>query len=356
MEAAAHRAQGSAVRWLLPIAPLAVLLSLLLLQPTRARESPFRCVTLDIVLTSRFQLIGPGWIGGDGAQSISVGKSRLWIFGDSFLGNVETDGSHSHPGCRIVRSTALRETAAGLRIVNADLQSLISGTDESRRWHWLTDGVYEAGEVRMPVWSVQWADGPFPFQVTGLAVARLSWPGLDLIDLIPKPYRGILWGLSLYRETEWTYIYGWNAYDKLYVARARTGALAGRWMYRTRQSTWSSRQARAAPILTNASTGSVVPYRGKFVLITQRPRFGANIALHLGETPYGPFDRGRTIYRTPESSSRVFTYAATAHSRVGDELRVGYSVNAWSTADLHEDASIYRPRFIRVDLGCVLDD
>ena len=51
----------------------------------------------------------------------------------------------------------------------------------------------------------------------------------------------------------------------------------------------------------------------------------------------------------------MFSYLATAHRLVGDdELLVGYSVNAWNLGDLHTYATLYRPRFVRVDLDCVL--
>ncbi|MEE4608513.1 MAG: DUF5005 domain-containing protein, partial [Desulfobacteraceae bacterium] len=41
-----------------------------------------------------FARTGGGWTGGDGTLSVPLGDGRtLWLFGDSFLGKVNPDGS-----------------------------------------------------------------------------------------------------------------------------------------------------------------------------------------------------------------------------------------------------------------------
>jgi hypothetical protein len=313
------------------------------------------CATQDSAFTSRFALGGPGWIGGDGAQSVRIGKRTLWLFGDSFIGHVESDGSHNHPGCRLVRNAALVSTEEGPRLAH-DGGSLMPTDDEQERWNWPGDGVYEAGEVRLAVYDVRTKPGPvgWDFEITGVRVARLSWPELELIDMTARPYRGILWGMSLYQDRAWTYIYGWGQPDRLYVARARAGALHSRWFYKTSRGPWSRRASSAGPILKNVTTASVIRYRGRYVLVSQRPYLSEAIALYQGISPYGPFDRGRTIYRTPETSGLAFTYLATAHRLIDDELLIGYSGNSGNWDDLHRYASLYRPRFVRADLGCLI--
>ena len=49
----------------------------------------------------------------------------------------------------------------------------------------------------------------------------------------------------------------------------------------------------------------------------------------------------------------VFCYAAKAHpwAATGNELLVSYCVNAWDFGRLFRDEAVYRPKFVRVELG-----
>lgn len=51
----------------------------------------------------------------------------------------------------------------------------------------------------------------------------------------------------------------------------------------------------------------------------------------------------------------VCAVAAAAHPEqgLGDGLLISYNVNAFDASALYANASLYRPRFVRVALGCL---
>ena len=57
--------------------------------------------------------------------------------------------------------------------------------------------------------------------------------------------------------------------------------------------------------------------------------------------------------REPEKDSRLMTYAAKSHARLSrrGELLVTYIINSTEFGQIAADASLYRPRFVRVPLS-----
>jgi len=78
------------------------------------------------------------------------------------------------------------------------------------------------------------------------------------------------------------------------------------------------------------------------------------------EKPEGPWSSSRAVYTVPglDRGKAYFTYAAKGHlhlSRPG-EILVTYIINANDFWDAAADASIYRPRFVRVPMEVVTGD
>ena len=59
----------------------------------------------------RFELDGPGWVGGDSTYSVELPDGRtLWLFSDSFIGEVTSSG-HPQPGMVMVHNALVTEDA-----------------------------------------------------------------------------------------------------------------------------------------------------------------------------------------------------------------------------------------------------
>ena len=76
----------------------------------------------------------------------------------------------------------------------------------------------------------------------------------------------------------------------------------------------------------------------------------------LGASPIGPFGRGHRIWRCPEVAEheQVFAYNAKAHPHLSPsgELLISYNLNSMDFfGELLKDATIYRPRFLRLPLA-----
>lgn len=103
------------------------------------------------------------------------------------------------------------------------------------------------------------------------------------------------------------------------------------------------------------------PYRDGYLMVTQDTSelFSTRIVAQVSCSPTGPFTVAAELYRTPETgafgsygNANVFTYNAHEHieNRDGDTLLVTYNVNSFVGDDLYDDVTIYRPRFVEVEL------
>ena len=86
----------------------------------------------------------------------------------------------------------------------------------------------------------------------------------------------------------------------------------------------------------------------------ERQPFSDRMVVYLAETPTGPWQGPVDIYRAPEASSAVAAYNPFVHpqfSRHGNGHLISYNINHVHDPDtLYDDAGLYRPRFIWVDL------
>src|SRR5690606_27792230 len=62
---------------------------------------------------ARFEVSGPGWIGGDSTYSVQLPQDRtLWLFSDSLIGTVD-DGGNPEPGMTMVHNALVVEDGSG---------------------------------------------------------------------------------------------------------------------------------------------------------------------------------------------------------------------------------------------------
>ena len=81
---------------------------------------------------------------------------------------------------------------------------------------------------------------------------------------------------------------------------------------------------------------------------------GHHILARAAASPEGPWSKPERIYKVPEpgEDKGLITYAAKGHAHLSreGELLVTYAVNSSDFGQIFRDASLYRPRFVRVPL------
>ncbi len=340
-----------------------------------ARSTVTATAHVDQSLTDRFADYGDtggGWTGGDSTFSLPLGNGKLgWFFSDTFLGTVNPDGSRP-ADAPFVNNSIVVQDFHGLHTVAGGGSGAPAGVvppEADGKWYWVGDPATGAhGTVQLPLLQFEkTGTGSFDFRWTANRLAILDGKSLALRTIVDLPSAiGINWGSWTLQQGSTTYIYGVNDVNGVrsaYVARAQgRDGLAGRWSF-WNGSRWSTKEADAVPITPNvANEFSVAPFKDGYLLVTQDTSelFSTRIVAKVGCSPTGPFTEATELYRTPETGAlgtygdaNVFTYNAHEHPelRHGNRILMTYNVNSFdNVGDVYNDATIYRPRFIDVDL------
>lgn len=311
-----------------------------------------------------FQRSGDGWTGGDGTLSVALPDGRTaWLFGDTLLGTVAADQTRAADtpfihNSLVVQSGPSLETRHGHR---AGAPAAFFDLSEKNEWYWPGDGTVESGNLYVflhrfrleqpKLWAWRW---------TGTAIATLSLPDLRWTGTGPAPSEnGVLYGVCLLETDTFTYIYGTRDESQpkqAHVARAPAGNLLGTWHHFDGRR-WSDQSTDTTSILAGVSTQYTViqACQGYYLFsMDGRVPFSNVIVAYRSRAPTGPWQGPQTVYQAPEANTRIAVYNPFAHTQFSDRGRVllSYNVNHVSDPDaLLRDARIYRPRFIRVDLG-----
>jgi len=351
-----------------------------------------------------------GWTGGDVAASFVIpGKRILWVFGDSFIGDVEA-GRH-------VRSTLVNNAIAVHpfdpdrpgKAPTAETINFFWGPDDetgkptawvrpvqkgsSKTWYWPTGGGLvlpgPSGAKHMALFLIllekkQGEDSLWAFQVVGNELAIIdnveqpaqSWK----IRIIELPYQidqagssgQVEWGVaSLYQpgadgSPGYVFIYGVESDQEdqrdLLLARVNPSGFEnfGNWEFFAGDEKWLKSPGRASHIVKGvASELSVDQVSGKnsgkkYVMVYSEPLFGERIFVRTASSPEGPWTDAQPVFTVSEvkKSKNYFAYAAKGHAALSGprSLLVSYIVNSHDFNELANDASIYRPRFFMIPL------
>lgn len=349
-----------------------------------------------------------GWTGADGIYAIQLNtqatdpnaKRILFVFSDTFIGDVLPDGSRA-PGATIVNNTMALLRGTQPVEENIKFYWATNQTDfpvaafrpqtpdsEMDNWYWLMDGVSINGTFYLFALRMEVGDGgPFNFAVAG--VVRIS---AELSETGPFPHRirnlstqedaplflagdetqgDFIFGSSIMVNTKaagssapdgYVYIYGTqndSNNKKLLAARVLPEDFAdfsawrfwngGDWVTAIEESN------PVAGITFISSEQSVSPLPdGRFAVVSQYFGLAPEIQIHIGSSPVGPFNEPVFVWVCPEAfeDPDIFCYNAKAQPALSSpgELLISYSVNTFDFFDLFADADIYRPRFIRVTL------
>jgi len=342
-----------------------------------------------------------GWTGADGIFSVPLdgrdapggaSGTTAFLFSDTVIGEVLPDGSRA-PGAQIVNNTLARLSGGAPLPSSIEFFWRTEGDKpravvepetpeaEPGAWYWNQDGVVIGGRFYSLFLRLAEAGGSFPFEVVG--VNLVSFPVSDIltgglpVDVEQRdtplfrpdqPGRGdIQFGAGLMLNTadagaphpdEFLYVYGVQneATKSLLVARVAPKDLAdfGAWRFWD-GAEWVESLDAAAPVTDRISNElSVTPLAdGRYLLVFQRDALAPWTAARVGESPVGPWGEVMNLYECPEAATDpdTFCYNAKAHPHLSapGELLVSYNVNTFDFfGDFFRDASIYRPRFIRL--------
>jgi hypothetical protein len=334
------------------------------------------------------RLAGVEWAAADGGAPTVLPDGRvLWLFGDTFTGQINGDGSLA-PDWRIVRNSFVVQQGACFR-------PLMGGAPNDRAdvipapgglWYWPSTAIVEptaTGNVlRMFLSRMTTNDNPAPwnFEFVDTQLATFTLPGLSLVNIGALPngiYSGpdYAWGGSAVTGVDnFIYVYGGRG-DKQSqdcdpgrerrVARVERGKLTtGPWQFFD-GTTWGSDPAAAAliqfvadaPLPATACTAkpldtlNVVPNPGGGYVAggklgeLRQPNslFGTEISKWTASAPEGPWHyTGKVADAVVEPNQ--FSYGASLRFNLpGGTPTVLYSVNSFD--DVAQDISLYGLRF-----------
>jgi len=324
-----------------------------------------------------------GWTGADGAYSVALADDKiLWLFGDTWYGDVR--GGRHVDAVIIHNSIAIQRgqmpSGASLEFYTGLLPSgnprAFFQPDDNSGWFWIYDGI-RVGQG-LYLFLVQLERTPernsFGFKIVGSQMGHVpnygDAPGNWRLTRHHIPWGRFsaagdtLFGSSLLKADKYIYIYGTTeAVDGLIrrksmiLARAPETELDrfDRWRFYSagKWSTDFNKASRLCSDMANEFSVSYLPAIGKYIVVYTEKGFSKHIAMRFAPDPWGPWSAPRRIYACPEADrgKDVFCYAAKGHpdlSPAPDELIITYVANSLDFDKMAADATLYRPRFLRV--------
>jgi hypothetical protein len=341
-----------------------------------------------------------GWTGADGIFSVPANgvntpgtagqTTTTFLFADTVIGEVLPSGRRA-TGARIVNNTlaTLRGGAPDpsrmefhWRTEGGQPRAVVApDTPEAgpNTWYWNQDGVVLGNTLHSLFLRLGPAPGAFPFEVVGVALVSFTVTDGLPTDVrqrdtpffrAPAAGRGdIQFGAGILANTAaagaphpdgYVYVYGIQndpSAKKLLAARVRPEDFEdfARWRFWDGEA-WSPSLDDAAPLTDRVSNElSVTPLTdGRYLLVFQLDTWAPYVAVRVGGSPVGPWGEFERVYRAPEvdgGDPNTFVYNAKAHPHLSapGELLVSYNVNTFDFfGAFFADASLYRPRFIRL--------
>jgi hypothetical protein len=312
-------------------------------------------------LTARFAaMTGTGWTGGDASLSVRLPDGRTaWLFGDTFIGGVDTAGRRD-PATPLVRNSIVVQGRDGtMRTLMAHAAggpcSLVAGSGPED-WYWPGPPVVGNHVLEVPMAHiVRTGPGAWDFKAVGTSLAVFALPGLRLRSVTPLIVPpGVNMASAVATSGRYSYIYGTldaRQHKAAFVARAPARELRAPWRF-WNGTGWSADPSAAAPIADGVSDQfSVLRTKRGWALVTQVP-MSRDIVAFRARSPQGEWARVGRVARVP-AIAHAITYNATVHPEFsrGDELIVGFSVIADEWSRIFSDAALYRPRFMEIRLA-----
>jgi len=306
-----------------------------------------------------------GWVAGDATYSIALPDGRtLWLFGDSFIGTVNSDSSLVS-GASMIRNCAVIQTGDTMTAMYQgtfeDPVDFVETATPDSTWYWPEHGIVEENTLKIIFSEFGTNEGPsgWNFEYRNAYVVVFTYPGLELIEQILLPYyelNGVMYGDRIMNTSNYTYIYGRKEEDPsnhipfAHIARASIGDILGEWEFFDGNS-WFTAPEESKKITDHpvSQQFGVFGHMDKFVLITQEIWLGSKIYSLVANQPEGPWSNLKVLYETPRPFPGMLTYNAYPHPQFDEnnELLISYNSNGdfWQ---IFNNVELYRPNFFRV--------
>lgn len=326
------------------------------------------------------RLAGVEWAAADGGHPTKLPDGRVvWLYGDTFTGQIQGDGSLA-PGWRLPRNSFVLQNGACF-------QPLMGGVANDRtdfiaappgQWYWPTAGVVEPTgggnvlRVFLDRMTSGGGSGLFNFRLLDMQIATFTLPGLQLVDVRPLP-NGIAsgqsneWGASALVDGSTIYVYANGPGNQpsqdcdpgreRRVARVPLGSLTtGPWQFFD-GANWAGDPSAAAPLQFVADTPlpatacTAKPFDtlravrspnggyaagGKLGELGSDPNdalFATEISEWTAQAPQGPWHYRGKIGETPSwpNGDNQFSYGADLLFNLpGGAPTLLYSVNSFN--------------------------
>ena len=319
----------------------------------------------DPAFNSTIRQVNGGWIAGDATFSIALpGSKTLWLFGDSFIGTVNSDNSVAS-GAKMIRNCAILQDGNSMTALFGGTfpspKSFFPSVDENSSWFWPEHGIVENDTLKIFFSEFTLVNSPsgFSFKYTAAFMARFTFPNIALVDSRKLPYyefNGVCYGNSILVDNGYTYIFGRQETDMVFhisyphIARVPVGNIMAPWEF-FNGSSWSSDPAQTQQISSESVSQQfgVLKWNNKFVVINQEIWNSSRIYSFTSDFIEGPWNKKTLIYDTPILFANTYTYGAFPHPQftADGKLLISYNSNG-NSADIFKNVEVYRPRFIRV--------
>ncbi|NMB72130.1 MAG: DUF4185 domain-containing protein [Bacteroidales bacterium] len=345
-----------------------------------------------------------GWFGADGIFSIPLDgseeqeipdKKTLFIFSDTYIGEVVN-------GVPLPGNVMVNNSVAWIKGLIPDTSHIVFSYNKDRsgkpvsyfipvnnnskpeEYFWLGDGFINQDKnntLYLFAYHVhKTGPGVFDFEATNVTILKIKNPtpdGIKDYQQIPThlgfvhPILGrIYFGSGILVNTEkakapcpdgFVYIYGIAEGKKSLLAarvKPKEFEVLNNWTF-WNGSDWVKDIDSVTPITDGVSNElSVTPTEdGRYFLTYTLLGISDKIGISVGKSPVGPFGETTEVYTCPEYKEKgLLPYNAKAHYHLSKpgELLVSYNtitLNFWE--DIQKDATIYHPRFIKVNYQLV---
>ena len=335
------------------------------------------------MLEARFRRT-EGWIGADGAFSVSLSETRTaWLFSDTWVGAIR-DGKRKPVGL-VNNSVGIQDgTGAEMKVTFA-IQKDKDGKHEAifvppdgKGWFWLFGGLScRRPAARLPAAAGEDAVPAVAFGFKGMDLWlgtvsnplddptkwKIAYKEVPFARFDKTPRRSF--GSAVLRVEKFVFIYGYEETPgkpfptrKLLIARAPADKLADfdSWRFFSNGEWKADVEAATTQIDGLGTEFSVSYFPGLRSTRSSPPRTGSPTSIigRFATSPEGPWSEPVVLYTCPEMKKdrKVFTYAGKAHPHLstGNDIVITYAVNSYELAPVLNNAELYWPRFVRVTL------
>ncbi len=322
-------------------------------------------VSEDSLFNAWFHQDNGGWIAGDGTYSIYLPNGRtLWLFGESFIGEVNPDNTIAPGSKRIDNCAMLQDGSTFTTLMGGsagDPQPFIPSDYPDSTWYIPGHGAVQNDTLYIFLTKYRERSGSMGKQTEIISndIALFTYPALSFKGIISLPYFStgkVVYGDRVLADGEYLYIYGSKPETQdgnipyPHVARTRTGSLTGGWEF-FNGSQWTSDPAFSSKFMNNQVSReySVFRHQDRFVLITQDIFYSPYIWSFTSPTPWGPWTNKKFLYKTPLPFESMATYDAYAHPQFAKngELLISYNSNG-DFFKIFGNVDLNKPKFIRV--------